>query len=80
MVFDFLNEALNVIAGTALGGLGYVIEQTLTAADVAAGAMTAARATFYGDVVFGLIIAGAVFGNVGAKAWAARNSPSSPSS
>lgn len=69
MELDFTELGLDVIGGTALAGLGYVIENTLTAADVAAGAMTAAQATFYGEIVFGLVLAGAIFTRIGSGLW-----------
>jgi len=74
---NFFTEGLNVLAGLIFGGLGFVITNIIAAADVASGSISAATATYASTIVFALLFAGCIFGNLGGQMYASRNaSPS----
>lgn len=64
---DFSELALDVIAGTVFGALGYVIEVSL--ASVSTFAAIASNASMYGAIVGLLLFIGAIFGKVGSTAY-----------
>jgi len=74
IVFNFSREALNIIAGLVLGGLGFVAVVLLGTPDVVIGAMTAATLTYIEAIVFALFLIGGFFGDLGGRAWDARHS------
>jgi len=67
MNFDFVNEALNVLAGVIFGSLGYVASSIFTSIAVGLGAMSLATAGYLNLATFGLFLAGCWFGNIGGK-------------
>lgn len=79
MQFNFLREAVNVLAGIVLGGLGYVLSQIFTSMDVGLGSLSIATAGYLNMAVFGLILAGAWLGDLGGQYLDARKTLNTPS-
>ena len=64
MNFNFLEIAYDVMGGTILGAIGYVVEFTLAGY----APITATHPALYGGIVGAALFAGAIFGKVGSKA------------